>query len=155
MFQASGILYTILILKESQVVIGENLSIVENVLTKQIDSNVEHNESNKIEDRSDVVLKSNQLGLIKNKILDAVRNVVLVLMRQRNGKGRMIVWLLLLSNFLFVGCEWGKSKSTFLSFQILSYQMGMFIKNIGTRLASFSKKGGMIFMNARFSYFLS
>lgn len=91
------------------------MSIVENTLTKQIDSNVEHNESIKVEEQSGVVLKSNQLGLIKNKILDSARNVVLVLMRQRNGRGRMIIWLLLLSNFMFVGCENGKSKSTFLS----------------------------------------
>lgn len=96
-------------MKESQAIIDENPPIVEKSSTYQIDSIMEHKASNQTEEKSNVdTLKWNEFGLMKNKIVDAGRNFLLVLMRQRGGKGRAIVWLLLFSNFLYAGCEHGK-----------------------------------------------
>lgn len=102
-----GILYVILILRESQVVKKENEEIDEKQSPAQLNSNLEIREANEIEESSE--LKKNEPGHIKDKILDAVRKVVFVLMRQRNGRGRLIVWLLLFCNFLFIGCDYGKT----------------------------------------------
>lgn len=76
----------------------------------QSESNLDLKESNKIEENFSENLeqkKSDSGSSIKDKILDAIRNIVVVLMRKRNGRGRIIVWLLLICNFVFVGCEYG------------------------------------------------
>lgn len=108
MFEFSGIVYTILVLEESQVVNQNNHQVDEK--TDRCGPSLELNESNTIKDEFNENLdKESDRSLIKNKVFDAIRNVVFVVMRPRNGNGRMIVWLLLFCNFVYIGCEYGKS----------------------------------------------
>lgn len=108
-FQASGILYVIFLLKEPKVLLGESPCTVVKPSTNQIDSDLEHNESNtSTEKESGAILESSQ-GSMKNKIVETLRNIANVLTRRRNGNTRMVIWLLLLSNFVFVGCDYGKN----------------------------------------------
>lgn len=108
-FQTSGILYVILILKEPKVLLGDSPCTVEKSSTNQIDADLEQNDSHtSTEKQSGDILESSQ-GSIKNKIFDTLRNIILVLTRKRNGNTRMMIWLLLISSFVYVGCEYGKN----------------------------------------------
>lgn len=95
-----GILYVALFLKEPQAVIVENLRSEEKLSPNQFKSN---NTSENSEE------KKNDKKSMKDKISDAITDVVFVLMRRRDDKGRVIIWLLLICNFIYIGCEYGKA----------------------------------------------
>jgi len=113
LLQIIGILYTLLILKESQDVIEENqqqttsdpfnstLEIIGSTTNEELSESVEQHEE-KFSDN----LEQQQQVLMKDKIFEAIRNYLIVITRQRSGRGRLIVWLLLICNFVFVGCEY-------------------------------------------------
>lgn len=101
-----GILYLIFILREPQVIKKDNEQNDENPLPEQLKTNLELKVSNEMKESSE--MKKNEPVFIVDKILDALRKVVIVLMRRRNGKGRLLVWLLLFCSFLCIGCDNGK-----------------------------------------------
>lgn len=102
LFQTCGIIYLMVFLKEPRDLIDENECGI-----KQIE------ESNKVEEKSDddesPLNHNNSIG---KEIVEAVRKIFFVLMRRRPENRRMIVWLLLFSSFVFVGCTFGRTVET-------------------------------------------
>ncbi|KAG4076792.1 hypothetical protein HA402_009138 [Bradysia odoriphaga] len=102
-----GIVYLILFLKEPREGIDANQQIGETASAERINFDSESKEPAVIAGRSEENLfESRQIDLLRKKLLEAANNFSLVLRRRRDGMKRTIVWLLLFSNFLFVGCEY-------------------------------------------------
>ena len=104
-----AICYTALILKEPEVVIQNDSDVIdEKTPTEKSNSNFQPNELKAIKNKIQSTEKEIEDLSIKNKILVAIKDIIFVLTKLRNGRGRMIVWLLLVCNFIFVGCRHGK-----------------------------------------------
>lgn len=105
-------MYLVLYVNEVPNVIDANRQIAEEPSANQIHSELEIKESTAVEEDG----KRGESSLIyffRKEIPKLAKKVLLVLMKRRAGMKRTIIWLLLLSNFLFVGCEYGKNRQFF------------------------------------------
>ncbi|XP_037049233.1 uncharacterized protein LOC119083602 [Bradysia coprophila] len=105
--QIFGIVYLILFLKEPRKEIDANQQIAEKASADRIHFDSEIKEPTVTAGRSgENKFESRQIDLFQRKFLEAANNFSVVLTRRRDGMKRTIIWLLLFSNFLFVGCEY-------------------------------------------------
>ncbi|KAJ6646334.1 Thymic stromal cotransporter like [Pseudolycoriella hygida] len=99
-----GISYTLLTLNEPKAI--NALKPNENSSNTPVDRKLEGGECKITENNKKPHNAESKENQIKDKVVDAVNEVLIVLMRQRNGNGKIIIWLILFSTLMYVGCEY-------------------------------------------------